>query len=397
MSQVRLASPSDDANSLRVAGLFAGIGGIEQGLKNAGHRTELLCENDEAAAAVLEHHFDVPVAPDVRDLDRVGDVDLVAAGFPCQDLSQAGRTAGITGGRSGLVQEVFRLMNDSSAEWLLLENVPFMLQLERGEAMRYLTGELSAQGFSWAYRVVDSRAFGLPQRRRRVLLLASRSSDPRAVLFAGDAGEPEAPPHEGRACGFYWTEGIRGLGWAVDSIPTLKGGSSVGIPSPPAIWLPDGSLVLPDIRDAERLQGFAAEWTAPAVDDPARRNGPRWKLVGNAVSVPVSEWLGHRLATPPAWDPEAVEQREFDSASSWPAAAWGDPDGTYTLDISGWPERPQGELDLAGFLRYPSRPLSERAARGFLSRAERSTLRFPPGLLEALREHLESFDAELAA
>jgi DNA (cytosine-5)-methyltransferase 1 len=397
VSHVRLASSPAGAKSLRVAGLFAGIGGIEKGFHNAGHETSLLCENDEAAVAVLGDRFEVPIASDVRELESVGSVDLVAAGFPCQDLSQAGRTAGITGGRSGLVQEVFRLVNESSTDWLVLENVPFMLQLERGEAMRYLTSELAAQGFTWAYRVVDSRAFGLPQRRRRVLLLASRSLDPRGVLFGEDAGEPATPTQEGRACGFYWTEGIRGLGWAVDAIPTIKGGSSVGIPSPPAIWLPSGDVVLPDIRDAERLQGFSAEWTAPAVDDPERRNGPRWKLVGNAVSVPVSEWLGIRLGSSPAWDPEAVEQKEFDPGASWPKAAWGGPDGSFAVDVSAWPVQPSGDLDLAGFLEYPTRPLSERAARGFLGRADRSTLRFPDGLLDALRRHLENFKAELAA
>lgn len=397
VSQIQNASPTGDAKHLRVAGLFAGIGGIEQGLKSAGHEAALLCENDEAAVAVLQHHYGVEVARDVRDLESVGDVDLIAAGFPCQDLSQAGRTAGITGGRSGLVQEVFRLINGSDAEWLLLENVPFMLQLERGEAMRYLTSELSARGFVWAYRVIDSRAFGLPQRRRRVVLLASRTSDPRPLLFAGDAGEPEPPAPEGRACGFYWTEGVRGLGWAIDAIPTLKGGSSLGIPSPPAIWLPDGTLVLPDIRDAERLQGFAPDWTAPAVNDPTRRNGPRWKLVGNAVSVPVSEWLGHRLARPPEWDQESVDRCEFDQSASWPAAAWGGHDGAWALDVSAWPARPKGPLDLAGFLRYSPRPLSERATRGFLARTERSTLRFPEGLQDALREHLDAFAAELAA
>ena len=58
-------------------------------------------------------------------------------------------------------------------------------------------------------------------------------------------------------------------GWAVDAVPTLKGGSTVGIPSPPAIWYPDDDYIgTPDIRDAERLQGFDAGWTAVAVDDP---------------------------------------------------------------------------------------------------------------------------------
>src|SRR5207249_4279742 len=93
------------------------------------------------------------------------------------------------------------------------------------------------------------------------------------------------------------TEGTKGLGWGIDVVPTLKGGSTLGIPSPPAILMPDGRIVTPDIRDAERLQGFTADWTSCAVDNPEKRNGPRWKLVGNAVSVPVAEWLGRRLRT----------------------------------------------------------------------------------------------------
>ena len=104
--------------------------------------------------------------------------------------------------------------------------------------MRYLADELEARGYCWAYRLVDTRAFGLPQRRQRVILIASKTEDPRTVLFADDA-EPFDPGFSpNRWCGFYWTEGSRGLGWAVDAVPTLKGGSTIGIPSPPAIWKP---------------------------------------------------------------------------------------------------------------------------------------------------------------
>ena len=95
------------------------------------------------------------------------------------------------------------------------------------------------------------------------------------------------------ACGFYWTEGIRGLGWAFDAIPTLKGGSTVGIPSPPAIILPDGIIVKLNIQDAERIQGFEAGWTQPA--ELVARPGMRWKLVGNAVTVGAAEWIGRRI------------------------------------------------------------------------------------------------------
>ena len=78
--------------------MFAGIGGVELGLQRAGMQSELLCEWWEPAQAVLKHHFaEVPLVGDVRDIDKLPSVDLVAAGFPCTDLSQAGRTSGIRG------------------------------------------------------------------------------------------------------------------------------------------------------------------------------------------------------------------------------------------------------------------------------------------------------------
>lgn len=250
---------------------------VERGLHGAGHEATLLCENDPPAKAVLSARFpNIRLHGDVctlRSLPR--GTSLVAAGFPCQDLSQAGQTAGIAGSRSGLVGEVFRLIEKQRTPWLLLENVPFMLQLSRGRAMDIIATTLESLGYRWAYRVVDSRAFGIPQRRRRVYLVASLRGDPRNVLFADDAGHVPETKLNGThaACGFYWTEGIRGLGWAVDAIPTLKGGSTVGIPSSPAILMPDGQVVMPDIRDAERLQGFPANWTKPA--EKVARSGTR--------------------------------------------------------------------------------------------------------------------------
>lgn len=379
---------------LRVAGLFAGVGGIELGLHAAGHRSTLLCEIEPGARRVLEKRFpDLPVVEDVRELEALPECELVAAGFPCQDLSQAGRTAGIAGDRSGLVDHVFRLVSDPqrSPRWLLLENVPFMLQLERGSAMRYLTDSLSGLGYRWAYRIVDSRAFGVPQRRRRVVLLASRTEDPRGVLFTDEAGPvvEEREPH-GRACGFYWTEGVRGLGWAVDAIPTLKGGSTIGIPSPPAIWMPDGRVVTPDIRDAERLQGFPADWTAPAQPEHPERRGPRWKLMGNAVTVPMAAWLGHNLAEP-RMTPR-LDEIEIDETMRWPDAAWGEQGRAWKVERSAFPVRADVPA-LEEFLRYEPQPLSARATAGFLRRAERARLRFVDGFLDALRAHLAEMNA----
>lgn len=380
----------------RVAGLFAGIGGLELGLGQE-WSTELLCEIDPGASAVLRAHFpDVDHTPDVTRLRSLpSGTELVTAGFPCQDLSQAGRTAGIAGSRSGLVDEVFRLVRRrrGGPRWLLIENVPFMLKLARGQAMRHITSTLEELGYAWAYRVVDARAFGLPQRRHRVLMLASRTEDPRGVLFGDDAGAPEPGDPTAHACGFYWTEGVRGLGWAVNAVPTLKGGSTIGIASPPAIRLRSGELVTPGIVDGERLQGFDPDWTRPALDVPGVRPGHRWKLVGNAVSVKLSEWVAQRLAEPITYTPAA--DKPLQPGDSWPTAAWGQQGVAYRADVSMWPERNEG-VDLQEFVA-DTKPLSARATAGFLQRARSGGLRFVPGFLDDVERHLATVSAENSA
>jgi DNA (cytosine-5)-methyltransferase 1 len=377
--------------SFTVAGLFAGIGGLERGLGLAGGHPELLCEWWEPAQAVLADRFPgVDIAGDVRDLRSLPKVDVVTAGFPCTDLSQAGRTTGIRGHQSGLVGEVFRLLRRRRVEVLVLENVRNMLALDGGEAMRYVTSELEVLGYRWAYRLVDSRFTGVAQRRQRVIFVAARDLDPRGVLFADDAGEPSVQRYEDEASGFYWTEGLRGLGWAQDAVPTLKGGSTVGIPSPPAIWWPEGPfggrVVVPSLEEAEKLQGFPAGWTAAASSADARK-GTRWKLVGNAVTVGVAAWLGQRLVSP---GEPCLEGAAIQAGDRWPTAAFGAAGKVWAVDVSMWPlHQPYHHItemvDLLG-----ADPLSAKATRGFLSRAHRSGLRFVDGFLSDLEGHVDA-------
>ena len=372
---------------LRVAGMFAGIGGIELGLHRAGHETKLFCEVDRAATAVLKTRMPGPsFVEDIRDVANLPrGIDLLTAGFPCQDLSQAGLTKGMSGKQSSLVLHVFRLLERTQVPWVLLENVPFMLQLGRGEALEHVLSELERLGYVWAYRVVDSRAFGLPQRRQRVFILASRVGDPRNVLLADDRGDPGRTDRSlGRPNGFYWTEGLRGLGWADDAVPTLKGGSTIGIPSPPAILLPNGEIVKPDIRDAERLQGFPADWTKPA--EQVARPGYRWKLVGNAVTVDVAAWIGDRLSRPGSFEPGLSVP--LHRIGKWPDTAWNVGQGRFLSHCSHWPVRSKMR-GLAKFLKYPVHPLSSRAVTGFYKRISNSSLRFPPGFKQAVRDYAD--------
>lgn len=378
------------SGGLTAVGLFSGIGGLEAGLARAGHQSILLAENEPAACAVLSERFPgIPNAGDIRKLkDLPAGIELLAGGFPCQDLSQAGETRGIGGGKSSIVGEVFRLVRKQRVPYLVLENVPFMLQLNRGEAMRHIVAELENLGYRWAYRVIDSRAFGLPQRRERVFLIASTRIDPATALFRDDAGPMPQTGCTGTAYGFYWTEGSRGLGWAVDSVPTLKGGSSIGIPSPPAIWLPDGRIATPDIRDAERLQGFEADWTRAARD--AGKASFRWKLVGNAVTVPAAEWIGRVLRD----NSSGMRFRGSGAPDSgaWPKAAFGGPrEGRFIADVSTWPVR-HPFTPVAQFLDYDAKPLSRKATEGFMRRLRASCLRYPEAFWFSLARHLESMN-----
>ena len=384
-------------SKLQVAGLFAGIGGIELGL-GIKFETLLFCEIDPGAKAVLQARFPgVPLWDDVSSLPSIpARAEVLTAGFPCQDLSQAGKTAGIGGTRSGLVSHMFELLKPARGgrngpTWVVIENVRNMLSLDRGRAMEYLVGELEALGYAWAYRVVDTRALGLPQRRQRVLLVASRTEDPRGVLLTEDVGEPPVDHYRQDGFGFYWTEGLRGLGWAQDAIPTLKGGSSLGIPSPPAIWVPDGErgrqFVLPSIEEAEMLQGFPRGWTEPAGHEKVRK-GDRWKMVGNAVSVPVAGWLGSRLLRPLSY--QGHQASRVETGESWPLAAWGAPRADrYRVDLSMWPQRAKYRHLLQLVDVKLARALSQRATAGFLSRLERSYLRTPDQFRMDLRSHLQ--------
>src|SRR5689334_13007656 len=147
---------------MRVVSLFSGIGGFEAGLAKSGFETVLVCESDPAARAVLMKQFpDVEIRKDVCKMRSLPNCDILTAGWPCQDLSQAGRTAGISGLRSSLIGEVFRILSVTKRkpDLIILENVAFGLQLQQGRALSFVTHELASLGYRWAYRILDTRHF----------------------------------------------------------------------------------------------------------------------------------------------------------------------------------------------------------------------------------------------
>lgn len=162
--------------------LFSGAGGFDIGFDRAGFRCLAQVEIDKTARAVLGKHWpDVPQYPDVREFGaaQVPSADVVVGGFPCQDVSTAGKRAGFEGGvRSSLWFEMVRVIRELRPQFVVWENVPGLLSADEGRAFGWVLRELADLGFDGGWRTVDAQFFGVPQQRRRIF----------GVFARGDSG-----------------------------------------------------------------------------------------------------------------------------------------------------------------------------------------------------------------
>jgi DNA (cytosine-5)-methyltransferase 1 len=182
--------------------LFAGVGGFDLALQRAGVKVVASVEIDKKAQEVLKRHF--PESTIFGDIMEVTGEQLIAAGFnpvggiitggfPCQDLSVAGKRAGLGGARSGLFWEICRLLDETRAQNFILENVPGLLSSNQGADMACVLEALVERGYRIAYRVLDAQHFGVPQRRRRVFIVgcsgdSGRSPEEILAIAEGRAG-----------------------------------------------------------------------------------------------------------------------------------------------------------------------------------------------------------------
>jgi len=201
---------------MRVLELFAGAGGMALGFHRAGWETVALAEWDAHAQCVLRARFPgVPLYGDVQEMDgrevvaSHGPVDLVSGGAPCQDLSVAGKRAGLDGSRSVLFYDLVRIWEETGATYCLYENVLGALSSQKGadfaavlsafvgrdvpvpvDGWRGGGGVVTGPTGVAAWRVLDAQYFGVPQRRRRVFVLCARPGgvSPEQVLLEWEGG-----------------------------------------------------------------------------------------------------------------------------------------------------------------------------------------------------------------
>ena len=286
--------------------LFAGVGGFSLGFEQAGWVCRWQVEWDKHCQSVLARHWpDVERFGDVRDVaggrvrliqsdsDRInhvndgghgiGDtkadrvlaaVDCITFGSPCQDLSVAGKRAGLAGERSGLFHEAIRIikeMRDATAGTLprfaIWENVAGALSSNKGDdflAVLDAFAEIGAVDIAW--RLVDAQYFGVPQRRRRVLVVADFGGECAGALHVEPAGMRWHPPQGGT--------------------PGEAAASLIARCAPPRRLTP---------RECERLMGWPDDHTRWRPDGTEQSDSQRYRQCGNGIVAPVAAWLAWNL------------------------------------------------------------------------------------------------------
>jgi len=339
--------------------LFAGAGGFDLGFDRAGMACAWQVEIDAAARRVLARHWpDVPRFTDIRacGAHNLRPVDMIAFGSPCQDLSIAGRRAGLQGERSSLFYEATRIIRALRPAIAVWENVPGALSSARGRDFAAVLDELADCGaLDIGWRVLDSQWFGVAQRRRRLFAVADfRDRRAGEILALAESVPRSAPPLRpaGPDLAGVLGGGTPGQGWRADpermTLVTAFARQSGG-----AVWagVTEGRTATPlshqapavmaftveargesgcitastthastlqgkhrpavldhlvvrrlTPRECERLQGFPDDFTACDGSGRPLSDSARYRLLGNAVTVPVATWLGRRIMAALAGD-----------------------------------------------------------------------------------------------
>jgi len=290
---------------VRVASFFAGIGGFDLGLERAGMSVVFQCEIDSYAQKILRKHWpDIPLHDDITTLNStdIPSADLWCAGWPCQDLSngQSDRK-GLSGARSGLFHTFVELVEQVKPTWLVMENVPGLISAEQGTALEVVADSLEEIGYLGGWLSCNTRHAGLPQNRDRVFLIASLGTDcaHKVIInrgeLSGDSSSriqerknskarpkisissiADTPTVVQRRGGFGYTQ-------ARSISPTIRAqtGRHQGGHS-------DRPILCGQKFDLERMRETDGV--------PPRLDGRRGRLIGNAVSPKIAEWIGRIIS-----------------------------------------------------------------------------------------------------
>lgn len=270
--------------------LFAGIGGFDLGFERAGWQTRWQVEINPINRLVLAERF--PSAERFGDVRECGaanlaGVDCVTAGFPCQDISTAGSrrktgATGLAGSRSGLFFEVIRILKEIQPPWVVLENVPALLHSNDSEDLQAVIAALADCGYVGYARVLNAQYFGVPQKRRRLFLVAGLGQYP-PLEYMADAAPVEAIPCSAVTKQIDRAEGC----WAGHTYTAKNAPARIGLGHEVLVAEADGWNQMVERKRKSGLHGIPQ-----GLDE---SNLAKCFAAGNAVVPAVAQWIAEIL------------------------------------------------------------------------------------------------------
>ena len=294
--------------------LFSGIGGFELGIQKSKYKNQLKCigfsEVEENAIKIYRRHFpNHKWLGDVRKIrtEELPRFELLVGGFPCQSFSNSGNKQGFSDTRGTLFFEIARILKDKRPSYFLLENVEGLLWNKDGKTFQRILEVLTELGYIVSWEILDSRLFGVPQRRKRLFIkgviankcrfqipIVRRYSEKTDLQVDSEHLKIRTDTVKG------FKEAKVGDGVRISRLNQKNGGrgrvqsDSVGTLMCSCNW----GVVTPDLEvrkltpvEYERLQGFDDGWTEFGVDDVVISDNVRYKCVGNAVTVDVIKYI----------------------------------------------------------------------------------------------------------
>ena len=311
---------------MKVASLFSGIGGFEKGILQADPNTKIVfsSEIDKYARQIYTKNYGVEPHGDITKINAadVPDHDILCGGFPCQDVSIAGKRAGLCGERSGLFFEIVRILREKQPKLVLLENVTGLLSSNRGWDFARVLIELEDVGYDCEWQVFNTKAF-LPQNRERVFIVGHLGGFGGGKIFPITTNDRSVDDVQGQYtnCLTSRYEGAQATGsYIIESEldaqitchSTLPRSSKTGKGGTGHLQRNDGITYCIDaannvaveldtkIRrltpvEVERLQGFPDFWTAEGIDSKGNivkiSDTQRYRCLGNAVTTTVTQFI----------------------------------------------------------------------------------------------------------
>ena len=296
---------------MKCMSLFSGIGGFDLALRRAGHTIVAACEIDRYARSVYSRHFPgISIHEDATKIrpEELPDFDLLCAGFPCQAFSVAGKRLGFEDTRGTLFYEIARIARQKRPSIILLENVLGLLNHDKQRTFAQILNILHEMGYSLEWQVIDSKSF-VPQLRERIFIIGYLGEGSRRKIFPLPADYQEASKQskekrqqQNVSCidANYWkgidNHGQRTMIYMAYPSANMKQRIQVRRETWTITTLGNDFAVFDNGRfrmltplECERLQGFPDSYTNGISDT------QRYKCLGNAVTVPVIEYILERL------------------------------------------------------------------------------------------------------